>query len=195
MPHQTDRPSYLFALGELPTPMVFAAHRVIRDCNQPFAELFGYARDELVGQSFRQLYQNVADFVAVGKLWRAHLTTGAIYADERVMRRKDGTAFWCRAHGRSNTPADPFAEALYCFEPMQRGVVPSDHKLTYRQREILMLVSRGLSNERVAVELGLSRRTVEAHRARLMKSVGVHNAAGLVAWFSERDANLFQVTR
>lgn len=187
MPRTLTDASYAFALGELPVPMVFAAHRIIRDCNEPFAALFGYDRAEVVGLSFRQLYQNVADFVRVGDLWRAHLNDGAIYADERVMRRKDGSAFWCRVHGRSKTPSDPFAEAIYCFEPMQRGVAPTEYTLTGRQREILMLVGQGLTNREIADELDLSRRTVEAHRARLMRLIGVRNAAELMTWFNERE--------
>src|SRR5579872_6513273 len=114
MLRRMDGSPYLYALSQMPVPMVFAKHRVIRDCNQPFADLFGYAREEIIDQSFRQLYQNVSDFIAVGQLWGAHLDSGAIYADERIMRRKDGTTFWCHAYGRSGTPADPFAEAIYC---------------------------------------------------------------------------------
>ena len=186
MPRAQDDSLYLYRLAELPVPMAFAAHRIIRDCNEPFAALFGYERRDVVGLSFRGLYQDVEDFVRVGELWRAQLHERTIYADERVMRRKDGSPFWCRVHGRSNTPADPLAEAIYCFEPMKRGVVPADHRLTARQREILMLVGQGLTNQKVAAELGLSGRTVEAHRARLMKAVGVHNAAELMTWFNER---------
>jgi PAS domain S-box-containing protein len=176
-----------YHLSELPVPMVVAAYRIIVDCNEIFAEQFGYERRELVNGSFRRLYADTKEFVLVGELWATHLGSGRVYFDERVMRRKDNGRFWCRVHGRSNTPADPFAEAIYCFEPMQRGVSPAEHVLTGRQRQILMLVARGLSNDLIAAELGLSRRTVEAHRARLMKAVGVHNGAELMAWFSELE--------
>jgi PAS domain S-box-containing protein len=182
-----DMKDFLFSLADMPVPMVFAAHRIIRDCNEPFAHLFGYERDEVIGHSFRQLYQDVGDFVRVGELWRAHLATGVIYFDERVMRRKDGSKLWCRVHGRSNTVEDPLAEAIYCFEPMQRGIAPSEHVVTGRQRQILTLVAQGLTNDLIGAELGLSRRTVEAHRARLMRTVGVRNSAELMAWFNERE--------
>lgn len=176
-----------YSLADIPVPIVFAAHRIIRDCNAPFAALFGYDRTEMIGVSFRQLYQDVGDFVRVGELWRSHLAAGVIYFDERVMRRKDGSTLWCRVHGRSNTPDDPFAEAIYCFEPMQRGILPTEHVLTGRQRQILMLVAQGRTSAEIAAELRLSRRTVEAHRARLMKTIGVRNGAELMAWFNERE--------
>ena len=177
----------LYRLSEMPMPMVAAAHRMILDCNELFAHQFGYDRRELINRSFRWLYPDTKEFVRTGELWRTHLASGVVYFDERVMRRKDGTRFWCRVHGRSATPDDPFAEAIYCFEPMLRGVAPADHVLSGRQRQILMLMAQGLSNESIALQIGRSRRTVEAHRARLMKIAGVHNGVELMVWFSERD--------
>lgn len=179
---------FSYSLADIPVPIVYAAHRIIRDCNTPFAALFGYERAEVIGSSFRQLYQDVGDFVRVGEQWRAHLNAGTIYFDERVMRRKDGSTLWCRVHGRTNTPDDPLAEAIYCFEPMQRGILPAEHVLTGRQRQILMLVAQGLTSPEIAAELRLSRRTIEAHRARLMKTIGVRNSAELMAWFNERES-------
>lgn len=172
-----------FALSELPVPMVFATHRIIRDCNDEFAGLFGYGRDELIDSSFSRLYPAIADFVRTGDMWRHHLPGGAVYYDERVMAAADGQRFWCRVNGRTSNASDPFAAALYCFEPMARPVSETTLKLTGRQRQILALVAQGKTNEAIALEVGLSRRTVEAHRLRLSRSVGVGNAAELVAWF------------
>lgn len=181
-----DGAGWRYSLADLPVPLVFATHRIIRDCNEPFARLLGYERDELLNSSFRQLYPAIGDFARVGDLWKAQLADRLVYFDERVMRRKDGTKLWCRVHGRTSTPADPFAVATYCFEPMQRGVTPGEHMLTARQRQLLSMVAQGLTNARIAEELGLSRRTVEAHRLRLIRAVGVRNTAELMTWFSER---------
>jgi PAS domain S-box-containing protein len=173
-----------FYLSEIPVPMVFATYRIIRDCNQAFAELFGLTRDTILDQSFSRLYPKLADFVQVGQTWKAHLSGGQRYFDERLMKRADGTSFWCRVNGVSRTPADPFAEAIYCFEPIPRPQSNSLQSLSDRQRQIVTLVSQGKTNSQIAAELELSQRTVEAHRARLMKAIGVRNAAELVAWFS-----------
>lgn len=172
-----------FALADIPVPMVFATHRIIRDCNDEFATLFGYGRAELVDASFSRLYPAVADFVRTGEMWRHHLPGGAVYYDERIMAGAGGKRFWCRVNGRSRDRADPFAAALYCFEPMSRPVTQSTLTLTGRQRQILTLVAQGKTNAAIAEEVGLSRRTVEAHRLRLARSVGVANSAELVAWF------------
>ena len=52
--------------------------------------------------------------------------------------------------------------------------------LTARQREVLQLVAEGLTSKEIAQRLGLSFKTVEAHRAQIMERLDVHEIAGLV---------------
>lgn len=179
-----DENSPKYTLGEMPVPMVYATHRIIRDCNEEFATLFGYARTEIIDQSFARLYPRLEDFVRTGRMWQAHLPGGHVYYDERIMTTSDGRRFWCQVHGRSRVPADPFAQALYCFQPMARPVARERLKLTDRQRQIVALVAQGKTNAEIGREIGLSVRTIESHRARLMQAAGLRNAAELVAAFA-----------
>jgi DNA-binding NarL/FixJ family response regulator len=55
-------------------------------------------------------------------------------------------------------------------------------RLTAREREVLTHVAMGRSNRRVAEELGVKLRTVEAHRASLMRKTGLHNAADVTRY-------------
>ena len=52
--------------------------------------------------------------------------------------------------------------------------------LTPREREVLNLVSSGKANKVMAADLGLSQRTVEIHRARVMEKMGASSVAQLV---------------
>jgi len=52
--------------------------------------------------------------------------------------------------------------------------------LTPREREVLGLMTRGKSNKVMAAELGVSQRTVEIHRARVMDKTGAASLAQLV---------------
>jgi two-component system, LuxR family, response regulator FixJ len=52
--------------------------------------------------------------------------------------------------------------------------------LTAREREVLTLMTRGKANKVMAAELGVSQRTVEIHRARVMEKTGAASLAQLV---------------
>ena len=51
--------------------------------------------------------------------------------------------------------------------------------LTARERDVIHPVAEGKSNKLIASELGISMRTVEAHRARIFHKMGVRNAVQL----------------
>ncbi|MFN2226165.1 MAG: response regulator [Anaerolineae bacterium] len=55
-------------------------------------------------------------------------------------------------------------------------------RLTPRQREVLQLVAEGHTTQSIAHVLGLSTKTVETHRANLMKALDIHDIAGLVRY-------------
>lgn len=52
--------------------------------------------------------------------------------------------------------------------------------LTGREREVLQMIAEGNSNSKVAELMGISVKTVETHRANLMRKLGVHDVTGLV---------------
>ena len=55
-------------------------------------------------------------------------------------------------------------------------------KLTSREAEVLQLVAEGSANKQVAAELGISIKTVEKHRQRLMDKLNIHDTAGLTRY-------------
>jgi DNA-binding NarL/FixJ family response regulator len=55
-------------------------------------------------------------------------------------------------------------------------------KLSVREKEIARLVAHGFRSKQIAGRLGLSVRTVENHRSRFMKRLGLDNVADLVRW-------------
>lgn len=52
--------------------------------------------------------------------------------------------------------------------------------LSEREREVMALLTLGLHNREIGVRLGISPRTVEVHKARIMSKLGVRNLAELI---------------
>jgi two-component system response regulator FixJ len=57
---------------------------------------------------------------------------------------------------------------------------PGHDLLTSRERDVLAQIAAGSSNKQAGRELGISPRTIEVHRARIMEKLGAKNAADLV---------------
>jgi len=57
-----------------------------------------------------------------------------------------------------------------------------ENTLTVREREVLKLLAEGKTVRAAAMMLGVSSKTVDAHKFNLMRKLGVHNKAQLVIW-------------
>ena len=66
-------------------------------------------------------------------------------------------------------------------EPGRRSSEPFT-QLSPREREVLRLIAEGLAAKEIATELGISTKTVEAHRTSLMRKLGVRKATELVRY-------------
>lgn len=64
---------------------------------------------------------------------------------------------------------------------------PSIDLLTRREREILAQVAQGHTSKGIGDMLGISSRTVESHRARIMEKLKIHNVAGLVKFAMNKN--------
>jgi RNA polymerase sigma factor (sigma-70 family) len=60
-------------------------------------------------------------------------------------------------------------------------------RLSERERNVLELALAGLPNKEIARQLGISHRTVEVHRSRILLKTGHSNLLGLAQWASESD--------
>src|SRR5437588_11923895 len=81
---------------------------------------------------------------------------------------REATEAWSRRAKQANG-----AEAL-------PRTFPGCDQLTARERDVLSRIAGGSSNKMAGRELGISPRTIEVHRARIMEKLGAKNAADLV---------------
>ena len=177
---------YRLAFEHAPVGMVLSRDRTMVDCNARLCEMFGAPREALVGQSFRVLYPSVAEFERIGKRMEPILNASGRYADNRMMKRLDGLygalrgeTFWCHVTGRALNRAAPHESGIWTFEDLgsRRSVTA---ELTPREREVAAQVMQGLTSKQIGKALGISHRTVELHRARLMRKYSASTTAELV---------------
>jgi DNA-binding NarL/FixJ family response regulator len=64
----------------------------------------------------------------------------------------------------------------------QAEVLIPGEALTAREREILKLIANGNSNQEIAEQLGLSRKTVDSHRANAMRKLDLHDVTAVVKY-------------
>ena len=67
--------------------------------------------------------------------------------------------------------------------------------LTNREKDVVKLLADGYSNEEVGTILGLSRRTIEAHRARVMLKLNIHTLPGLVKYCIKNEVTTVDTHR
>jgi DNA-binding NarL/FixJ family response regulator len=78
-----------------------------------------------------------------------------------------------------------FAHGILIQPVSQRGRATGsrgEEALTPPERQILKLVAEGRSNPEIAETIGLTRRTVETYRLRLMRKLGLENLSSLVRY-------------
>jgi DNA-binding CsgD family transcriptional regulator len=135
----------------------------------------------LVGQSFQVLYPSTVEYERLGDRMRPILNAQGHYADDRVMKRASGETFWCHVSGRALNRSAPHESGIWSFEDLSaRRAIKTE--LTPREREVAahLISGNGQTSKEIARTLGISHRTVEVYRARLMRKYKAATTVDLV---------------
>jgi DNA-binding NarL/FixJ family response regulator len=132
----------------------------------------------------------------VRRLWtRARLVFLSRYFHQRFMRRAAGTgavgfisslespetihAGLLRAAAGERVVSQRWIEPRRNEAEPPTGLDAPAESLTQREADVLVLTARGLSKREVAAAMGLSESTIDAHRARLARKLGLHDRVEL----------------
>lgn len=162
-----------------PVGMCVTQNRIINACNDTLAKMFGYARTDLIGKSLLVLYPTPDEFERTGARIIPIMNSKGCYSDDRIMKRANQELFWCHVNGHSLVQSDPHAAGIWTFEDLS-AKRPVTAELTPREREIAALLVEGKTSKLIARQIGLSPRTVEMHRAKLMKKFAAATSSELV---------------
>lgn len=170
------------AFQHAPVGLIYAEDRVIRACNPHFCEVFGYDARALVGHSIEKLYPTAEEYRRIGALGHERMMGIGRYSDERIMRRRDGSLFWCRVRGQSLDPSAPFSRSVWSFADLSDSRPVTE--LTMRERQVAKMMAEGQTSKEIARNLGISPRTVDVYRMRLLDKFDARNGMELVARLS-----------
>ena len=95
----------------------------------------------------------------------------------------DGLVGAVRAAARGESPLDPRAARVLLSA---RSRPPSASVLSGREKEVLVLVAKGLANKQIARSLGIAERTVKAHLTSIFTQIGVTDRTSAALWAHRR---------
>ena len=168
------------AFRHAPDATLILADRVILRASLRVEAVFGWRPAELEGQSIRLLYPGQTDYEVIGERARKAMLAAEVYRDERFMRRKDGQVVWMEGRGTALDREDPQRLAVWTYRPLE-GEGPAAGALTPTERRIARYLVNGFTSKEIALALGSSPRTVEVHRANMVRKMQVRNSFELVS--------------
>jgi DNA-binding CsgD family transcriptional regulator len=149
-----------------PVPLLVTdAEGVITDANPPALELLGACVGHDCASAVRAVGLDGAPVCAVCDLNAERES----HARGTVSVRGEPTDLLCHVVGERRVIA------------LVEGEPPREPLLSRREKEVLVLVARGLTNERIADRLGLGPSTVRTHMEHLLVKLGVHTRSQAVA--------------
>lgn len=95
-----------------------------------------------------------------------------------------------RAAARGESPIDPkAARHLFTSRTSRQGTTTPTATLSTREREVLVLVVRGLANKQIARQLGITERTVKGHLTSAFQRIGVTDRTQAALWAHQHGLN------
>lgn len=176
------------AFHHAPDATLLLAERKILRASLMVEQVFGWEISALEGQSIRMLYPDESDYARIGERARRAMLRASVYADERFMRLKSGQIVWMAARGRALDQAQPQKLAIWTYRPLAASAQPPLAKastsgssgLTPAEMRVAGHLVNGLTSKEIGKLLGSSPRTVEVHRANMIRKLNVRNSFELV---------------
>lgn len=178
------------AFQHAPDATLILSDRVILRASLRVEEVFGWSPREVEGQSIRLLYPGQTDYEVIGDRARRAMLANVVFRDERFMRRKDGQVVWMEGHGAALDRTDPQRLAIWTYRPIETGPIKAgsikagqgtEAALTPTEKRIARYLVNGFTSKEIALALGSSPRTVEVHRANMIRKLQVRNSFELVS--------------
>ncbi len=162
-------------------------------------KMTGWAFEDVIGDGWKRMI-HPDDLIRTTKEWENAVKSSIPFVSEYRYLKPDGTAFW--VYSRVAEQRDERG-ALTGYvgvvvdisqlrqkdgsKKMSERALTKIKALSKRENDVVRLLRAGLPNKQIASCLGLSVRTVEAHRLRIMRKLGFRTLAELLQYAMQRD--------
>jgi PAS domain S-box-containing protein len=107
--------------------------------NSTFAQMLGYAPEELVGASSEIHFRNREHFLEFTNTAHALLASGKPYSSEIQLKRKDGALIWCLAYGNAIDHEDPTKATIWTFlDVTERRALQENLRQSLTERDVIL---------------------------------------------------------
>ena len=156
---------YEAVLANASIGIAFTRDRKFFLCNPKFAEMFGWQRDELIGQPGELVYPSRESYEALGRIAVPLLSAGKQVDLEWEVRRKDGSTFLARMIAKSISETDSRHGTVWIVEDVTEAKRRGDEvtRLLREQEAILDTASIGIAFVRDRRVVRCNRRFEEMH--------------------------------
>ena len=157
-----------------PIGMVISIDDLMCVCNLETHRLFGYAAGELSSKPLSLIYPITDESGAPERAAASHPSPPW----QRILQKKNGMTFWCQiTHVLQQISPSPIR--IWTFQEVDQQKSPSE-MLSTREKQLATSILSGKTSRNIAADIGLSVRTVEYYRQRLMRKLSVSNHTELI---------------
>jgi PAS domain S-box-containing protein len=159
--------------------------------NKAWLEFRGRTMDEETGNGWTEgVHPDDRDLCL--ETYLAAYTARQPFRVQYRMRRANGEFAWVEDSGLPRLEDGTFAgfmgTAVDITDRRRRMFTPDEASvrlvfaLTERERQVLVLIAAGKSTKETAAQLGISYKTADSHRSRILEKLGVHETASMVRY-------------
>jgi PAS domain S-box-containing protein len=176
-----------------PFPIWFAGTDAMRNfVNRAWLEFRGRTPEQEMGSGWTEgLHPDDRD-LCIGTYIKSFTSRQPFHLQYRL-QRGDGTYSWVEdtaaPHHEENGSFDGYVGVVADITDRKRTIFAPDEEsvrlvfaLTERERQVLVLIAEGKSTKEAAARLGISYKTADSHRSRILEKLGVHETASMVRY-------------